>query len=265
MSVKYFQERRNILASAPKKKSGKKTVRAKKPMILRPTLRQRMASLFKWTILALITIIVLPFALTVLYRWEAIHPTSTLMISRHLAFKPVDRRWIELDDMAPAAYQAVMMSEDGQFCAHSGSDWNALNLVISDAIDGEKTRGASTITMQTAKNLFLWGGRSYVRKALEIPLALWIELVLPKKRIMEIYLNIAEWDDNGVFGIEAGSQSHFGVSAANLSRKQAAYMAVTLPNPILREPSKPTNGLRRLASVNIKRAQNSGAYIKCLQ
>lgn len=240
-------------------------MRTQKPKILRPTLRQRLAGLFKWTVLAILTIALLPFALTVLYRWEAVHPTSTLMLSRHLAFQPVDRRWIDLSDMAPVAYQAVLVSEDGQFCAHHGIDWNALNLVISDAIDGEKTRGASTITMQTAKNLFLWGGRSYLRKVLEIPLALWIDLILPKKRIMEIYLNIAEWDENGVFGIEAGSQSHFGVSAADLSRKQAAYMAVTLPNPIMREPSNPTQGLRRLASVNIKRAQNSGAYIKCLE
>lgn len=253
------------MSSTTKTKPVKKAGRAKTHKALRPTFRQRMTTLFKWAALALLALVLLPFALTILYRWDAIHPTSTLMLSRNLTFQPVDRRWIDLDDMAPTAYQAVMMSEDGQFCAHRGIDWNALNLVISDAIDGEKTRGASTITMQTAKNLFLWGGRSYLRKVLEIPLALWIEIVLPKKRIMEIYLNIAEWDDDGVFGIEAGSQSHFGVSAANLSRKQAAYMAVTLPNPILREPSNPSQGLRRLASVNIKRAERSGAYIKCLE
>lgn len=253
------------MAKSPNKKAGNSASRTKRPKILRPTIGQRIVSVFKWTAALLVIIILLPFALTVLYRWEAVHPTSTLMLSRNLTFQPVDRRWIEFENIAPVAYQSVMMSEDGQFCAHNGIDWNALNLVISDAMDGEKTRGASTITMQTAKNLFLWGGRSYFRKIVELPLALWIDLVLPKKRIMEIYLNIAEWDDNGVFGIEAGSQSHFGISAANLSQKQAAYMAVTLPNPIVREPSNPSQGLRRLAALNINRAQNSGAYIKCLQ
>lgn len=187
------------------------------------------------------------------------------MIARILTFQPMERQWVEFDDIAPVLYQSVLMSEDGQFCAHSGVDWGALNTVISDALDGERSRGASTITMQTAKNLFLWGGRSYVRKALEIPLASWLDLLLPKKRIMEIYLNIAEWDDNGVYGIEAGAKSQFGSAAANLNRRQSALMAVTLPNPILREPSNPTKRLAQLAANIEKRAAQSGAYIKCLE
>ncbi len=203
--------------------------------------------------------------LTVIYRYEGIKPVSTLMLGRYLTLQKVERQWIEFEDVAPTLYQSVLMSEDGKFCAHNGVDWDAVNLVISDALEGERPRGASTITMQTGKNLFLWGGRSYLRKALEVPLALWIDLVLPKKRIMEIYLNIAEWDENGVFGIEAGSQSQFGRSAQSLSRRQSALMAVTLPNPILREPSKPTSGLNRLARTIEQRARQSGAYIKCLK
>ena len=187
------------------------------------------------------------------------------MLGRIFTLQSVDRDWVEFDAIAPTLYQSVLMSEDGRFCSHSGVDWDAVNTVITDALDGERPRGASTITMQTAKNLFLWGGRSYLRKVLEVPLALWIDLVLSKKRIMEIYLNIAEWDGGGVYGIEAGSQSHFGRSASKLTRRQSALMAVTLPNPILREPSKPSAGLSRLSRIVETRAKQSGAYIKCLK
>lgn len=187
------------------------------------------------------------------------------MVARMVTFQPVSRDWVEFDTIAPTLYQSVLMSEDGKFCSHSGVDWDAVNIVITDALDGERPRGASTITMQTAKNLFLWGGRSYLRKVLEVPLALWIDLILPKKRIMEIYLNIAEWDGGGVYGIEAGAQSHFGRAASKLSRRQSALMAVTLPNPILREPSKPNAGLNRLAQTIEARAKQSGAYIKCVK
>ena len=187
------------------------------------------------------------------------------MIARMVTFQPINRDWVAFDTIAPTLYQSVLMSEDGKFCSHNGVDWDAVNIVITDALDGERPRGASTITMQTAKNLFLWGGRSYLRKVLEVPLALWIDLILPKKRIMEIYLNIAEWNSGGVYGIEAGAQSHFGRTASKLTRRQSALMAVTLPNPILREPSKPNAGLNQLARTIEARAKQSGAYIKCLK
>ena len=156
------------------------------------------------------------------------------------------------------------MSEDGKFCSHSGVDWDAINLVIDDALDGEPVRGASTISMQSVKNLYLWSSRSYVRKALEVPLALLVDTVWGKKRLLEIYLNIAEWGP-GVFGIEAASRHHFGRSASRLNRRQAALLAVTLPNPIARNPRKPSRGLRRLAKVIERRARASGAYIGCLR
>ncbi len=219
----------------------------------------------KWFAIIVAVLCITVVALTLLYRVEAIKPASTLMLARQATFQPMTRQWVEIEDIAPTLYQSVLMSEDGQFCSHNGVDWDAVNLVISDALDGERPRGASTITMQTAKNLFLWGGRSYLRKALEVPLALWIDLALSKKRIMEIYLNIAQWDDGGVFGAEAGAQSHFGRSASNLTRRQSAFMAVTLPNPILRNPSKPSTGLSRLSRIVERRATQSGAYVKCLQ
>jgi monofunctional biosynthetic peptidoglycan transglycosylase len=135
--------------------------------------------------------------------------------------------------------------------------------VVEDALDGEQTRGASTIPMQTVKNLYLWNGRSFIRKGMELPLAVVADLVWSKRRMMEIYLNVAEWGD-GIYGVEAAARHHFGVSAAKLSRRQAALLAVALPNPIDRNAGKPGRGLRRLASVIERRAGRSGGYITCL-
>jgi monofunctional biosynthetic peptidoglycan transglycosylase len=135
--------------------------------------------------------------------------------------------------------------------------------VVVDALLGEATRGASTIPMQTAKNLFLWNGRSFLRKGLELPLALGADAVWTKKRLMEIYLNIAEWGP-GIYGIEAAAQHHFKTSAAKLTKKQAALLAVSLPNPITRVASKPSRGMSRLANLIQRRASASGEYIKCL-
>ena len=138
-------------------------------------------------------------------------------------------------------------------------------MVIDDAIAGEGSRGASTITMQTVKNLYLWHRPlGTLRKVVELPLAVYTDLVLPKRRIMEIYLNIAEWGPN-IYGIEAAAQHHFGRSAKNLSRRQAALLAVTLPNPIGRNPARPGPGLRRLASLIERRAAQAGDYVWCLK
>ena len=214
--------------------------------------------------LLLLVIALLPVLLTPLYRIEAIRPVSTLMLARMVTFQPVERRWVGLEDVAPVVWQSVIMSEDGQFCRHHGVDLGALREEITNALSGEGSRGASTITMQLAKNLFLWGGRSYARKAIELPLAFWIDLVLPKHRIMEIYLNIAEWGPEGEFGIEAGANRRFSVSADGLSRRQAALMAASLPNPVTRNPARPDNAMRRVADVIERRARQSGAYVDCI-
>jgi monofunctional glycosyltransferase len=205
----------------------------------------------------------IPVALTLLYIPSVVHPVSTLMLKDLVTFKGYDRQWVSIGNVAPALVHSVMMSEDGQFCAHQGVDWQAINQVIDDAMDGEGSRGASTIPMQTVKNVYLWSSHSYVRKVLEIPYALMVDLVWTKRRLMEIYLNIAEWGP-GIYGIEAAAQHHFGVSAKNLSRRQAALLAVTLPNPILRNPAKPTKGLNRLARVIERRAMQSGGYVECV-
>jgi monofunctional biosynthetic peptidoglycan transglycosylase len=142
-------------------------------------------------------------------------------------------------------------------------DWVQMRGVLDDALKGRATRGASTISMQTSKNLFLWNGRSFVRKAMEIPLALASDFVWSKRRMMEIYLNIAEWGP-GIYGIEAAARHHFKTSASKLSRRQGALLAASLPNPYERNAGKPGRGLRRLAGMIERRAAGSGEYIKCL-
>src|SRR6478672_6250769 len=134
-----------------------------------------------------------PYLVAPFYRTG--HPVSTLM----------EWRWVQGAPMSRHLLGAVVASEDAKFCSHRGVDWDALREVMDDAEDGEVTRGGSTITQQVAKNLFLWQSRSMVRKALEFPLAMWIDLVLPKQRILEVYLNIAELGPSGQFGAEAGS------------------------------------------------------------
>ena len=222
-------------------------------------MRRWIKRLLKWAV----AIVLLPYLLILVYAVDFVRPISTLMLWDLVTLKGYDRRWVEFEDISPVLVQSVMMSEDGQFCNHFGVDVRQLQGVVEDALDGEATRGASTIPMQTAKNLFLWNGRSFVRKGLELPLALGADAVWSKKRLMEIYLNIAEWGP-GIYGVEAAAQHHFKTSASKLSRKQAALLAVSLPNPITRVASKPSRGMNRLANLIQRRARASGAYIKCL-
>jgi monofunctional biosynthetic peptidoglycan transglycosylase len=193
-------------------------------------------------LLILLAVLLLPYLLAPLYR----------------AGQPVSRQWIDFSAISPALPRSVVSSEDAKFCSHHGIDWDALHEVIDDAEEGEVTRGGSTITQQVAKNLFLWPGRSVVRKALEIPLALWIDRVLPKQRILEIYLNIAELGPSGQFGAQAGSLYAFGRPASSLSPREAALLAAILPNPVRRSARNPGPGVRRLAGTYMARAQSSG-------
>ncbi len=224
-----------------------------------PSPRAVIRRLVKW----LVVIAVLPYGLILLYGLPFVHPVSTLMFADLVTLKGYDRRWVPFDDIAPVLVQSVMMSEDGQYCSHLGVDWVQMNSVIEDALEGESTRGASTIPMQTAKNLFLWNGRSFIRKGLELPLALGADLVWSKRRLMEIYLNVAEWGP-GIYGIEAAARHHFGKPASDLSARQAALLAVALPNPIKRVAGKPSRQMQRLAALIERRARASGEYIKCL-
>ena len=206
--------------------------------------------------LILLAVLLLPYLVAPFYRTG--HPVSTLMAWRWLTGAPVSRQWINFSAISPSLPRSVVASEDAKFCSHHGIDWDALRDVIDDAEDGEVARGGSTITQQVAKNLFLWPSRSVVRKALEFPLALWIDLVLPKQRILEIYLNIAELGPSGQFGAEAGAIYAFGRSAANLSPRDSALLAAVLPNPVARSARNPGPGVRRLAGIYMVRAQAAG-------
>lgn len=208
-------------------------------------------------------LLLLPYLLTVLY--SVINPVSTLMLWRGLTGQRVERTFVPIARISPALSSAVVIAEDGRYCSHYGVDFTEINNAIEDAEGLGDLRGGSTITQQVAKNLFLWPGRSFVRKGLEFPLALWIDLVLPKRRVLEIYLNIAEWGPDGEFGAEAGARRAFGRSADGLSRYQAALLAATLPNPVTRDARRPGPGLRRLAGIYEGRAGRSPEAANCVK
>jgi monofunctional biosynthetic peptidoglycan transglycosylase len=192
-------------------------------------------------------------------------PVSTVMLWRQITGERVQRQYVPLSRISPALALAVIVAEDGRFCSHHGVDFAQIRDALADADDLEDVRGGSTITQQLAKNLFLWPGRSWLRKVLELPLALWIDLVLSKRRILEIYLNVAEWGPHGEFGVEAGSRYAFGKSAHELSRSQAALLAAVLPNPARRNAHAPGPGLRRLAGLYVGRSARSPAAAACLR
>jgi monofunctional glycosyltransferase len=199
---------------------------------------------------------VLVLVLIVVYR-TVDPPRSTVMLGHHLTGRSVDYEPVPLTSISSYLLRAVVTSEDARFCRHSGVDWGALAEAMQDS------RGGSTITMQTAKNLFLWPSRSYIRKAIEIPVALMIDFAWPKRRILEVYLNIAEWGP-GVFGAEAAAQYHFGKPASRLTQHEAALLAASLPNPIAREAGDPGRITALLASRLRARMANSDAYVGCL-
>lgn len=208
-------------------------------------------------LLLLVIVLALPYVLAPLYAFG--HPVSTLMIWRSITGAPVERDWIDLADVAPSLPRSVIGAEDARFCGHHGVDWAALQDVIDDAEDGDVARGGSTLTQQLAKNLFLWPGRSFVRKALELPLSLWLDFVVSKRRQMELYLNVAEWGPTGQFGAEAAAQYAFGRSAADIGPREAALLAAILPNPLKRSARNPGPGVRRLAAKYVTRGQAAGA------
>ncbi len=157
-------------------------------------------------------------------------PGTLLMIERKLSGEVIIHPWTPLEEISPHLVTAVIAAEDARFCLHNGIDFEAIDHAMEEAENGKRLRGASTISQQTAKNAFLWNGRSWLRKGGEAWMTMVIETLWPKRRIMEIYLNIAEWGD-GLFGAEAAAQKRFGKSAKNLTAYEAALLAAVLPNP----------------------------------
>ncbi len=207
--------------------------------------------------------LVLPYVIVPFYR--AGQPVSTLMLWRWATGQRVERSFAPLGRIAAALPLTVVVSEDGSFCGNRGVDLGAMREALRQADeDLDEARGGSTITQQTAKNLFLWQRRSIVRKVLEVPLALWINIVLPKRRILEIYLNIVEWGPNGEFGAEAASRFAFGKRARELTAREAAELAAILPNPVRRSARAPSTLVRRLAGLYERRAAAQPALDACI-
>lgn len=182
-------------------------------------------------------------------------PISTLMMARVLTGRQVEREYVALKRISPNLVRAVIAGEDGRFCEHRGVDWVAMRNVVAEAVDDDGVSGGgSTITMQTTKNLFLWMRFSYLRKPIEMPLAMVLDALWSKRRLMERYLNVAEFG-RGVFGAEAAARHYFNTSANTLSVRQAALLAALLPSPIRRNAAKPTAFVSRYAS-SIERRMN---------
>ncbi len=215
-------------------------------------------------ILIVIAILVLaPYVIAPFYRF--INPVSMPMLWRFATGARVDRHWVPLNQISPALPLAVIIAEDGTFCVNRGIDLGAMREALRQSGDVGDSRGASTITQQAVKNLFLWQGRSYVRKVLEIPLAIWLNLVLPKRRVLEIYLNIVEWGPNAEFGAEAGSRYAFGKSARDLTPHEAAELAAILPNPYRRSARNPGFLVRRLAALYERRSEAFPGHAACVR
>lgn len=218
----------------------------------------------RWIFYAVALLLAWPLVLTLVYTVVP-PPVSNLMLLRALSGNGIDRQWVSLDQISPHLPRAVISSEDARFCQHWGVDWTEFQGVIEDAFDDDEgpVRGASTISMQTAKNMFLWDGRFAIRKVIELPLALYMDLVWSKRRMIEIYLNIVEWAP-GVYGAEAAARHHFKKSAKNLTRREAALLAAVLPNPIKRQAGKPSKRVKSIANRILVRMAGMGPYLTCL-
>ncbi len=202
--------------------------------MLLPWLKRNTRQLVAWS---LILALGMPLALVVLYRFVA-PPVTPLMLIRMAQGEGLQRRWVSVEAVSPQLMRAVVASEDATFCSHHGFDWQAIDHAIDRYEEGGRVLGASTISMQTAKNVFLWPGRNFLRKGLEAGLTVLIEAIWGKRRIMEVYLNVIEWG-HGIYGAEAAANHYFHKPAASLSRREAAALAAVLPSPLRWSPVRP--------------------------
>ena len=195
-------------------------------------------------LLVLVFGLVGPVAVAAVYRFVP-PPITFLMVERLVEGRGFDRRWRDLDEISPRLVGAVIASEDARFCEHHGFDFAAIEKAMKhNERRPDRIRGGSTISQQTAKNVFLWPQRSYVRKGLEAYFTVLIELIWGKPRIMEVYLNSIEWGP-GVYGAEAAARKNFGVSAKSLSASQAARLAAILPKPLAWRADRPGPRMQR--------------------
>jgi monofunctional biosynthetic peptidoglycan transglycosylase len=197
-------------------------------------------------LLALLLPLVLPVPLILIYRILP-PPVTPLMLLRAAEGEPIRKRWVPYDRIAPALAHAVIAAEDARFCSHHGFDWVEIDKAYEAYREGERLRGASTISQQLARNLFLWPGGGYPRKAAEAYVTVLLEMLLSKQRILALYLNVVEWG-HGIYGVEEAAEAHFGRSAAQLTPREAALLAAVLPNPRAWQPEHPTTYLNERAA-----------------
>ncbi len=225
---------KSSVKTSPRKGAKKTAKPARKP--LRPG-----RLLLRWGLRAVALAVVLGFAMILLYR--VVPPPTTYYIwSEGKRLGGVERVWVPADEIAPEMMRAAVAAEDANFCNHWGFDMDAIRAAIEEGAE----RGGSTISQQVVKNVYLWHGRNYFRKALEAIITPMVEAVWPKRRILEVYLNVAEFGE-GVFGVEAAAAHHFGVGAADLTTREAALLAAVLPDPKDRSASSPSGFVERRA------------------
>jgi monofunctional biosynthetic peptidoglycan transglycosylase len=234
---------------APAKKAEKKPASPPREVLpVRPALR-----LLRWLARGFLMMLVAMFLWVVVY--SILNPPSTFYIWRERArLGEVDQQWVPMSGIVPVMKRSVVAAEDANFCRHGGFDIAA----IRAAIESGANRGASTLTQQVVKNVFLWHGRSWLRKALEAMMTPMVELVWSKERILEVYLNVAEFDD-GVFGVEAAARHYFDVGPEELSALQAARLAAVLPSPKVRSASRPNELMQRRTAAIMDGAATIGA------
>lgn len=201
----------------------------------------------------------------ILFLFRFVNPPTSAFIIGHWLDHPdqdIRQAWVSYEQISPWMPLAVVASEDQRFPEHWGVDFSAIHSAVEEYIQGEGLRGASTISQQTAKNLFLWNGRSFVRKALEAGLAVTLEVLWPKERILEVYLNIAEFGP-GIYGVEAASRAFFGIPANQLSRTEAAMLAAVLPNPKVFRADQPSAYVwERVSWINQQMGQLGLGYLR---
>mgnify|MGYP005840322471 CR=1 FL=1 len=223
----------------------------------RPVLRR----IGRWLATALALAVLLPSLVLIVYRFVP-PPGTPLMLIRLAQGEGLEQRWRPLDAISPHLPRAAIAAEDNRFCLHHGFDWRELSGELRGLLEGRRTRGASTITMQVAKNLFLWDGRSFVRKILEAWLTPLVELWWDKRRILEVYLNIAETGP-GLYGVEAAAQAYFAKPAKDLTRREAARIIAILPNPRVYSATRPSPLVARRARVIEQRIEQLGPLLDC--
>lgn len=217
----------------------------------------------RWLARLLLLALLGPLAAIALFSVVPV-PATPLMMLRLAQGHGLARDWVPLEEIAPALRFAVLASEDNLFCEHHGVDWREVRGQIRVAVEGGRPRGASTVTMQTAKNLFLWPGRDPLRKLLELWLTPQIELLWPKRRILEVYLNIVEFGP-GIYGAEAAARAFFEKPASRLSRGEAARLAAVLPRPLRLSPrSRDAYMVKRAATIT-RRAGQLGPLLDCVR